>query len=170
MVNGAVLKGFKVFQGIKENDLAKIAGLCTERAMAPGDALFLEGVRATHLHLCRTGKVDLKIWVNDPFNIDMIVHTAEGGELFGWSAVVEPYTYTATAECAEAGHEICIQGAKLLDLFDQYPNIGLVIMRGICSDVSVRLKQTRQKLSVEWLNGGVSELAKGSGWGEPKRR
>ena len=170
MVSAAVLKGFKVFQGAKDNELAKMAALCTERTMAPGDTLFLEGVRATHMHLCRGGKVDLKIWVCDPFNMNMTVHTAEAGELFGWSAVVEPYTYTATAECVEVVHELCIQGAKLLDLFELYPGMGLTVMRGICSDVSARLKQTRQKLSMEWLNGSVLVPEKDTvRWGPRKR-
>ncbi len=170
MINAMVLKGFKIFQGVADADLEKTSTLCTERAIAPGEVLFMEGTRATHLHLCGRGKVDLMIWAHEPFNRNVTVHTAEAGELFGWSAMVAPYTYTASAECTEAGHEIRIPGSELLDFFDRRPNSGLLVMRSICSDVSGRLRQTRQRLSVEWLSGNSSEQASDAKWGEPSRR
>lgn len=170
MVNAQVLKGFGLFKGLNDKQLGIIAELCQERSLKQGERIFEEGMRATDVHLCRSGKVDIMIWVPEPWNRNVIVHRAEAGELFGWSAVVVPYTYTATAECVEAGEVIYIRGSQLLDLFDGENHIGYIVMRNIAGDVSVRLTQTRQKLSTEWLSAGTPSLATSTAWGEPEKR
>lgn len=168
MVSPEVLKNFGLFKGLDDAGLAKIAELCAVRPMSEGEHIFKEGTRATHLHLCHSGKVDIVIWVPEPWNRDMVVHTGEPGELFGWSALVAPYTYTASAQCVEAGEEIRIKGPELLDLFDQNPNVGHVILKNLSADVSARLTQTRRRLCREWLNSWQSIGS--TSWGEPGRR
>ena len=170
MVSASVLKGFGVFKGLDDKELAQIAGLCDEHAFNEGKPIFSEGTRATHLHLCRSGKVDIVIWVREPWNKDVTVHQAEGGELFGWSALVAPYTYTASAIGVEDGQEIRIKGSELLELFDQNPHIGLVICMNLSTEISSRLTQTRQKLSIEWLASGMTLSSGTSPWGEPQKR
>jgi CRP-like cAMP-binding protein len=170
MVNAQVLKGFGLFKGLGDSELDKIAELCKERSFKQGERIFAEGTRATDVHLCRSGKVDIMIWVREPWNRNVIVHRAEAGELFGWSALVAPYTYTASAECVESGQEIYIKGSELLDLFDQNTHMGYSVMRNITGDVSARLTQTRQRLSTEWLSSGTLSPASNTAWGEPKRR
>ena len=170
MVNAQVLKGLGLFTGLDDNELAKIAELCNERSLEQDKRIFTEGARATEVHLCRSGKINIVIWVREPWNNNVIVHRVEPGELFGWSALVAPYTYTASAECVEAGKEIQIKGSALLDLFDQNPHIGHVVMRNLSADISARLTQTRQRLSTEWLNSGTSEPTSPTAWGEPNRR
>ncbi|MBM4463164.1 MAG: Crp/Fnr family transcriptional regulator [Chloroflexi bacterium] len=170
MVNASVLKSFTLFKGLDSNELARVAELCDERTLKKGDRIFSEGTRATHLHLCRSGKVDVVIWVREPWNKNVVVHQAGAGELIGWSAMVAPYTYTASAECVEAGEEIRITGLDLLKLLDYNPHTGLVVWRNLSAEISARLTQTRQRLSTEWLTSGVTSPPGSSAWGEPKRR
>ena len=170
MINASVLKGFGLFKGLDDGELARVAELCSERTFKKGERVFSEGTRATHLHLCRSGKVDIVILVREPWNKNVTVHQAGAGELFGWSAMVAPYTYTASAECAEAGEEIRITGSELLKSFDYDPHIGLVVWRNLSAEISARLTQTRQRLSTEWLTSGVTSPPGSSAWGEPKRR
>ncbi len=170
MVSALVLKGFALFKGLSDGELAKIAELCTERAMSEGETIFSEGTRATSLHLCRSGKVDIVIWAREPWNKNVTVHRAEPGEVYGWAALVAPYTRTASTICVEAGEEICIKGSALLELFEQNPHIGLVVMTNLSADIIARLTQTRQRLSIEWLNSGSSSPSSSTMWGEPKKR
>jgi CheY-like chemotaxis protein len=169
-VNAQVLKWFEVFKGLGDSELAQIAELCYARTLTEGDRVFEEGARATNVHLCRSGKVDIMAWVREPWNSNVMVHRVEPGELFGWSALVAPHVYTASAECVEAGKEICIKSSELLHLFDQNPHIGHVVMRNISAEVSERLTQTRQRLSNEWLESGMPSPADSTVWGEPKKR
>jgi CRP-like cAMP-binding protein len=170
MVSTLVLKEFGLFRGLDESELVRIAELCREHPMKSDEVIFSEGTRAAHLHLCRNGKVDIVIRVREPWNKNVTVHTAGAGELFGWSAMVAPYTYTASAECADDGEEIRIMGAELLKLFDKNPRVGLVVWRNLSAEISARLTQTRQRLSTEWLTAGIPSSGGASTWGEPKRR
>ncbi len=79
--------------------------------------------------------------------VEVTVHTAEEGDVFGWSAVVEPHTYTASARCIEKTEDICIKGSDLTSLFEQNPRMGYIVMRNLSSAVSSRLTDTRQKLT-----------------------
>ena len=165
MINALVLKGFGLFKGLDEKELATIAELCSERAMSQGETICPEATRAKNIHLCRSGKVDIVMWVREPWNKNVVVHRAEAAEVFGWSALVAPYTFTASAECVESGEEIRIPGSALLELFDQNPHIGYVVMRNLSTEISARLTQIRQKFSIEWLTCGIPSAPGSSPWG-----
>ena len=170
MITASVLKGFEPFKGLDDRELASIAKLCSEVGLTKDERIFAEGTRAKRIHLLRSGRVDIVIWVGAPWNKAVTVHQARPGELFGWSAVVEPYTYTASADCAEAGEEICILGSELLDLFDQNPHMAYAVMRSISAQISARLRETRQRLSTEWLSTGTPGPSGSGPWGEPSKR
>jgi signal-transduction protein with cAMP-binding, CBS, and nucleotidyltransferase domain len=168
MVTADVLKEFELFKGLAEDSLVKIAELCHLYTMREDDRIFAEGSRARDIHLCRNGKVDIAIWMGQPWNKNIAVHRAERGEVFGWSALVAPYIYTASAECVEAGEEIRLIGSELLTVFGQNPLVGYAIMENLSANISLRLTQTRQRLVSEWL--GSSWPTTSSAWGEPGKR
>ena len=143
------LKKFRVFKGLDDTELASIVELCRERTFGKGAVCFSQGRRAMELHLCRAGKVDIVVELEQPSGkVEEIVHTASDGQIFGWSAVVEPHIYTASARCAEKTEDICIKGTDLLKLFEQNTGLGYVVMRNLSAAVSSRLTDIRQKLSV----------------------
>ncbi len=167
-VTAEVLKGVDLFKGLDDRQLAKIVGLCHVYPMREGEQVFMEGTRATDLHICRSGKVNIIIWVREPWNKNVVVHQAEPGEVFGWSALVAPYTYTASAECVASGEQISASGHDLLAALDQHPDIGYIIMTNLSAEVSARLMQTRQRLSIEWLSSGWPTSS--GTWGETGKR
>ena len=168
MVTVEVLKGLELFKGLADDSLAKLAELCHLYTMHEGDRIFAEGTGARDIHLCRSGKVDISIWVGQPWNKNIAVHRAVPGEVFGWSALVAPYTYTASAECVESGEEIRIKGSECLTVLGQNPLIGYAIMENLSANISLRLTQTRQRLVTEWLSSAWP--ATSSAWGEPGKR
>jgi len=156
VVSAQILKGFEVFKGLDNSELAIIVDLCYVHTLNEGDRIFEEGTRATELHLCRRGKVDIVISVPKPWNKDVVVRRVEPGQLFGWSGLVAPYTYTASAVCVEAGEEICIRASELMNLFDRHPHLGYAIMTSVSAHASARLTQTRQRLGTELLASSSS--------------
>ena len=168
MVTVDVLKEFELFKGLTEDSLAKIPELCHLYTMRQDDRIFAEGTRARDIHLCRSGKVDIAILMGQPWNKNIAVHRAERGEVFGWSALVAPHIYTASAECVEAGEEIRLKGSELLTLFEQNPAIGYAIMENLSTNISLRLTQTRQRLVAEWL--GSAWPTTSNAWSEPGKR
>jgi CRP-like cAMP-binding protein len=148
MVSVKGLKEFGVFKGLDDSELTKLAELCRERTFPKGAFCFHQGKKAMELHFCRSGKVDIVVELSQPSGVvEVTVHTAEEGDVFGWSAVVEPHTYTASARCIEKTEDICIKGSDLTSLFEQNPRMGYIVMRNLSSAVSSRLTDTRQKLT-----------------------
>jgi CRP/FNR family cyclic AMP-dependent transcriptional regulator len=168
MVTVQRLKEFELFKGLSDSDLERIAELCHLHTLHEGDRILEEGTRATNLHILCSGKVDIVTWVKKPWNKYVRVHQAQPGEVFGWSALVAPYNYSASAICAEDGEEIRIRSTDLLALFHQHHHIGYTIMENLAADIGARLIQMRQSLITEWQSAPASTSS--SAWGEPRRR
>jgi CRP/FNR family cyclic AMP-dependent transcriptional regulator len=148
MVTIKDLKKFAAFKGLEDAELAAIAHLCRERRFGEGAVCFVQGKRAMELHLCRSGKVDIVVEIaGDSGEMEVVVHTSGPGEVFGWSAVVGPHKYTASARCVEKTEDITIRGSQLLDLFEENPRVGYRVMKNLSSAVSSRLAETREKLT-----------------------
>jgi len=168
MISSQRLKEFELFKGLTDGDLEKIAELSHVHSLHEGDRILEEGTRATNLHICCSGKVDIVTWVKKPWNKYVRVYQAQPGEVFGWSALVAPYNYSASAICAEDGEEIRIKSTDLLDLLHQNPHIGYTIMENLAGYIGSRMTQMVQSLIAEWQSG--SAIASSAAWGEPTRR
>lgn len=141
------LKTYKLFHGLNDDELNRIVPLCQERSLNKSTVCFQQGTPASELHLCRNGKVNIVVQHFEAPTIYVKIHTAVEGEVFGWSALVEPYQYTASAICAEKTEEIYLRNADLLKLFDQVPRIGYVFMKNLAALVSSRVTDIGKKLS-----------------------
>ena len=114
MISSQILKEFRLFNGLDDNELAKIAEFCHERNLRAGTICFMQGGDATEVHLCRSGKVDIIIQLYDPSGMEVKVHTIKEGEVFGWSSLMEPRNYTSSAKCAGMVEEVYIKGPDLV--------------------------------------------------------
>ena len=142
------LKKFGVFKGLEDSELEKIGEMCRVRTFGEGAVCFVQGKRAMELHLCRSGKVDIVLEITRPSGVmEVTLHTAMPGEIFGWSAVVGPHKYTASARCVEKTEDITIRGSQLLELFEQNHRTGYMVMRNLSSAVSHRLADIRETLT-----------------------
>ncbi|MFC1904973.1 Crp/Fnr family transcriptional regulator [Chloroflexota bacterium] len=149
MISSQILKEFKLFDGLDDSELAKIADFCHERNLRAGTICFMQGGDATEVHLCRSGKVDIIIQPYEPAGTEVKVHTIKAGEIFGWSSLMEPRNYTSSAKCAVMGEEVYIKGPDLLNLFEKNLHMGYVVMRNLSAIISSRLREDRQRLSKE---------------------
>ena len=143
------LRNVAVFNGLDDSQLARVAELCHERSWESDTLCFVQGRKATEIHLCRSGKVDIVVRVHEPWGTEVTVHTATPSEVFGWSALVEPYLYTASAKCVGKVEEVYIRGEDLIHLLEKNPDIGYIVTRNLSVMVSTRLMETREKLSKE---------------------
>jgi len=150
MVTAQVLKEFNIFKDLDDSELEKIAELCNEKTFDEGAVCFTQNWRANDLHLCRSGQVNIIVKLFEPWSREITIYKSGAGEVFGWSALAEPYIYTSSAKCAERTEEIYIRGSDLMQLFEQYPRIGYIVMRNLSAIISSRLTETRHKLSKEY--------------------
>ena len=149
MISSQDLKEFRLFKDLDDSELTQIAERCHERNLKAGTICFMQGEKATDVRLCRRGKVDIIIQLYEPWGTEIKIHTTKAGEVFGWSALLEPHTYTSSAKCAGIVEEVYIKGSDLLDLFEQNLHTGYVVTRNLSAIISSRLREDRQRLGRE---------------------
>jgi CRP-like cAMP-binding protein len=131
MISTDNLKGFSLFGGLGEAELAEIAKLSRERTYEDGAVIFT------------TGKVDIQIEFKIyDYEIMATVYTVGKGEIFGWSALVPPHRLTASARCQGKADIIMISGKELMEFLEKDRGVGYVVMKNLSALISSRLAST----------------------------
>ncbi|UCE19333.1 MAG: cyclic nucleotide-binding domain-containing protein [Gemmatimonadota bacterium] len=141
MVPVDILKKVSIFQGLEKDELASIAGLASEETYGASTRILTDGNIAEYLYILIEGEVDIQTKlksISGPVSVDKI----EEGEMFGWSALVEPYSLTASAITVTKSKIIVLPATELRDLFDKNSHIGYIVMKEVASVISSRFRQT----------------------------
>lgn len=137
------LKGFSLFGGLGEGELAEIAKLSRERTYEDGSVIFTIGGFATDVYLLKAGKVDIQIEFKIyDYEIITTVYTVGKDEIFGWSALVPPHRLTASARCQGKADIIMINGKELMEFLERQRGVGYVVMKNLSALISSRLAST----------------------------
>lgn len=141
----ALLKESSFFSGWGDEHLQRIAGICHEETHRSQETILQEGDKAHKLYILHEGSIAIQIRVKK--YQDIIISTInEKGALFGWSAVVEPHTYTSTVKCLEETGVVSINGEELEKVFTSDPGLGLTFMKKIAGLIDSRLVTMRKRL------------------------
>ncbi|HEY4721624.1 MAG TPA: cyclic nucleotide-binding domain-containing protein [Anaerolineae bacterium] len=144
MVSPELLRRFTFFAGFSDEDLKRLAMAGREQAVSTGEVLFAEGNHADNLHFLTEGEVEI-LNRSGGSKKDIALSSLSAGELLGWSAVIEPHIYTASARATRPGRVIIFAGAELEKLIgnDRFCSL---LMKKIAQVISQRLKDTRIQL------------------------
>ncbi|OGP91514.1 MAG: hypothetical protein A2031_05005 [Deltaproteobacteria bacterium RBG_19FT_COMBO_43_11] len=141
-----LLKEFPFFKDFSDAQLNKLASLAKEEKNPAGTQLYQKGDVARSLYLLKQGKValfmDAEMGHNKP-PMQVTVDIITKGESMGWSAVVEPYTYTLAARCLDDTKFIAFDSFQLRKLMDEDCALGFKIMQAVAHVISARLMHTR---------------------------
>ncbi len=130
-----------LFKGIASHIVDEIAQSAVEVVYPKGEIIFKRGDFADSLYILEEGQVDLHIRGKRRFSF----HLHQPGYVFGWSALVDPNRYTATAECIEDSKVIKLDGTHLMHIFEKHPSEGLTIMKRLAGIIGRRLDIIYQK-------------------------
>jgi CRP-like cAMP-binding protein len=134
----------ELFRRIPSYVIDEIAGIATEESFPEGYQLFRQGDLADFLYILQEGEINISIEKGEQFSFLM----NQSGSVFGWSALIEPNWYTATAKCIKKSDVIKIDADRLMRVFEKHPAEGLTIMRRLAGIVATRLVKAYQELSV----------------------
>jgi CRP-like cAMP-binding protein/1-acyl-sn-glycerol-3-phosphate acyltransferase len=143
-----LLAGSPFFEGFDRSDVAELAGQARIVAFQAGERVFAEGEPATALFLLISGAVELSFGgqagQDGPgLAVQTITHV---GHPIGWSAMVEPYAYRATATAQEATQLLALDRNVLDRQAKANPSFGVALMRAVLGVVGDRLRATRLRL------------------------
>jgi CRP/FNR family cyclic AMP-dependent transcriptional regulator len=150
MVPIETLKGLDIFDGLSEKELESLTEIAEIAELPKGSIIFREHEDANNLFVLLHGNVAIQFEVGH--HRDAVVHSVGSGQAFGWSALVQPYQFTATARCINASTLVTISRVKLRDLMEEDCHMGFVIMEKLAELVSERLRETRIQL-ISMLHG-----------------
>jgi CRP-like cAMP-binding protein/1-acyl-sn-glycerol-3-phosphate acyltransferase len=136
------------FEGFDPQDLAELASYARMVAFEAGERVFAEGEPATGLFLLTSGAVELSFGrqagqKSPGLAVQTVTHA---GQPIGWSAMVEPYAYRATATAREATRLLALDRDLLERQAKARPRFGVALMRAVLGVVGDRLRATRVRL------------------------
>lgn len=147
-----VLKECQVFSTLSDTELEKVAGLALEKQYEAGTTICQEGDSAEELLVIQEGKVALQMVLPktpEQMSRRITVDLLSRNEVIGWSAIVEPHTYTLTAVCLQEVKALSLNSNKLRWLLRDNPKIGFEVLEGLIKVIASRLHETRQVLISE---------------------
>ena len=146
MITKEFLAGFELFSGIPDSVLQEIASISQEVSVAKDGYVFREGKKADLLHLLVKGSIALRVKLTSRPDSVTVSIVSRPHQTLGWSGVVRPFHYTASAFCEEDSQLIAIPAKEFQDILENNPEAGYKIMLRITEIISDRLRNSRQAL------------------------
>jgi CRP/FNR family transcriptional regulator, cyclic AMP receptor protein len=109
-----------------------------------GEVIFRQNDPSRHLYIIKEGGIAIELYL-PPRGVRRIL-TLGPGEVFSWSALIEPRTETATARAIESTDAFAVKGKALLGLCLNDCPLGSEIYRALATAISTRLKATQLQL------------------------
>lgn len=150
MISPELLRRYPFFANLENSHLKEISMISEEVNIPKGTLIFEEGKLVSALYLLMSGEVDLYFFVGVERDLknrkEFLADDINVGETFGISALVDPFTYTASARATKDSRVIKIDANKLRRLTETDPSLSCRLMGQIAKALAERLRFTRIQL------------------------
>lgn len=147
MISPEILRRYPFFCCLNQDQQKAIAMVSEEMHADAGTVLFKEGQPVPALFLLMEGNVDLYYTASGDPKDQFLVGEVNIGEAFGISALIEPYTLTATAQVTSPSRILKIDAFALRALCEVDPRMGYALMRQVAQISIERLHFARVELA-----------------------
>ena len=135
-----VLKRSDLFRELDDEHLAVVAKMSTHHLFDAGTIIYRQGAVADQIHVIEEGLVGIILEVGPLAQRQ--VQAAANFESFGWSAMIPPYTRTATVKALEKTKVMVFNGRELTVFCTTHGEVGFKIMQAVSRVISERLRQS----------------------------
>lgn len=153
MVSPELLRRFPFFGGLSDAQLREISMITEEEIYEKGHIILTDKKPANHLFLLLDGNIDLVYHSVDELNLkpvptkELNAGEINPGEIFGISALIEPYVYNASARTSMRSHVLVIDSIELRKLLESDSGLSCKILRQLVNTLMERLSATRVQLA-----------------------
>jgi CRP-like cAMP-binding protein len=153
MISPEVLRRYPFFGGLSDAQLREISMITEEETFENGSIILYDKKFADKLYLLLDGSVDLVYQSVDELNLkpvptkELMAGEVNPGEVFGVSALIEPYVYNASARAARTSHILVIDSIALRKLIEADSVMASQIMKHLVDTLMERLIATRVQLA-----------------------
>jgi len=135
------LREFSCFRDLPDEKLKAIAQITDAICYLPGQVLFEEGQPGKRLFFLIKGDVEVFYNIGEAGRVR--VDTVSGEEVVGCSALVEPYTYTATERSLTEAEVLEVDAVALRELMEKDCQLGFMLQRHIIGLLMKRILDLR---------------------------
>ncbi|HEX9187085.1 MAG TPA: cyclic nucleotide-binding domain-containing protein [Vicinamibacteria bacterium] len=142
MISPELLRRHAFFADLSAAELEALATVGAEQLLAAGEMLFTEGGRADQFYFLAEGEMETLLKTDDE---DISLSAIPPGEPVGWSALIEPHVYTASARATRPSKVIAFPRATLAALLED-DHVAATLMKKLAELISRRLRDTQVQL------------------------
>jgi hypothetical protein len=128
------LRNVDILQGLSEEELQSIAQFFEEENVNVGVTLCEEGARADRLYVLEQGTVSISCKTGGQYDIDI------PGKIVGWSFLVPPFLYTASAVTTVPSKVWVIKSPDFYYVIHKEPKMGMKVINNLTQVIASRLK------------------------------
>ncbi len=138
------LRGVELFDGLSDEELARLGAVCREAQYRKGEVITQQGQPGSELFIVREGLVEVS--VGAPPSGDGIhappqtVVNLGAGQVVGEMALVDHGPRSATVRCVTPTTLHVIERETFEQLCQSDHHIGLVVYRNLAADLSFKLR------------------------------
>ncbi len=122
----------------------KLMALAEPFQFKAGHDIIGEGDSSLYLYIVKSGRVAVEM--NVPPKGRCMIRTGGAGDMFSWSALVEPRVATAAVRAMEDTEAFGIKGGVLMDECHKDYELGFELYRALTEVIAGRLNATRLQL------------------------
>jgi len=128
------LRKVDILEGLGEEDLRSISQYFEEEDVDAGVTLCEEDKEADRLYVLEQGKVSIRSKKGGQYEIDT------PGRVVGWSFLVPPFLYTASAVTTMPSKVLVIKSPDFYYIIHKEPKMGMKVINNLAQVIAGRLK------------------------------
>ncbi len=139
-----ILAELPLFQGMKPNHLALIAGCAANVRFSAGEVIGRAGEPADQFWVIREGRIALEI--HAPGRGTVTIHSIGDNEVLGWSWLLPPHQWHFDARALTVARALSFDGRCLRGKFEHDHELGYELMKRFAQVIVQRLEATGLQL------------------------
>jgi CRP-like cAMP-binding protein len=154
MVSPELLRRYPFFGTLDDAQLKQVAMACEKGECEKGTTFYEECAQADQFFLLIDGSVDLFYRAQEEFPTkdappprEFLVGDINPGEVFGISALVEPFSHSTTARAVRRCSYISLDAVALRELFEKDIHLAYKIMAQVTRTTLERMAGLRAQLA-----------------------
>ncbi len=139
----AIISQLRIFGGVTDTQRETLFRHLELWKVPTGEVIFHKGDEPLHIHIVKSGKIDLQIHEGD-----VVIHKHElnVGECFGEASLMSMHKHTSTAVAAEESELIVLSRRALIELNREDVKLFALLMMNLARELARRLYLTDQML------------------------
>jgi CRP/FNR family transcriptional regulator, cyclic AMP receptor protein len=149
-----VLRDHPFFADLDDDTVRQLCGCAMNIRPTVGEHLFAEGAPADRFFVLREGRVALQVHV--PGGSDVVVDTADAGDVVGWAWLIPPYRWQFDARVVAPCRAVVFDAECLRQRCRADPALGYSLLQRVATVMYAQLSSARLRLA------DVYEVPRGS--------